>query len=404
MNQTNETIKARLRITSKQKQFITSTSWGTIFMAGIGSGKTYILCIKAALGAIDGRRQLIVSYSYPMLRDVVTVTMAQALAILGLRESKDWTFNKSDHTYNVRGTEILLRSGDAPDSLRGLNIHDASIDEARMFSSGAIYDIIVGRLRNAADSRWSIATTPNGKDWVSELMAKEGVTVIRQSTLENPFLPQEYIDRLLETYSGAFARQEIYGEVVEMKGEIIDPSKFKFIAPISVTEGIRYWDLAFADKKSSDWSAGALCLISGPRFTVADMVKVRAKYPDLKELIINNALADGPGVRIGLEDVAAQRAVIDDLARDKRLARFVIAASRPQGTKLARAMPWVSRAALGDIQVVNAHWTQDFLQECASFRADMTHPHDDQIDAVSGAYAALSSVFRVSSQRINFGG
>ena len=395
-------MDVRIRITPKQRMFLESSSWGTIFRGGVGAGKTFVLCMKAITNALSGRRQLICSFSYPMLRDVVAVTMHDVLKRIGLEEGKRWSYNKSDHAYRVGTAEVLLRSGDAPDSLRGLNIHDALIDEGRQFGDRNVYDVIIGRLRNANDSRWYIATTPNGTDWVANLSSAQNVTTITQTTLENTFLPKEYVDRLLETYSGIFAKQEIFGEIVEMKGEVIDPSTFRFISPISVTEGIRYWDLAFADKKKSDWSVGALCLMSGTKFTVADIVRVKARYPDLKEIIVTQAQADGKSVSIGLEDVAAQRAVIDDLARDKRLMGYVIKASRPTGTKLARAMPWVSRAQLGEVQVVNGPWTANFLAECSAFRADMTHPWDDQIDSISGAYATFSNVMRATS--FKFGG
>jgi len=393
--------ETHIKITPKQQDFIASTTWGTVFRAGIGSGKTFVLCLKAIINALNGRRQLMCSFSYPMLRDVVAVTMHEALDKMGLIESRDFTYNKSDHAYRIRDTEVLLRSGDAPDSLRGLNMHDALIDEGRQFGDRAIFDIIVGRLRNASDSRWAIATTPNGNDWVATLSVTAGVTLITQTTLENPFLPTEYIQHLLETYTGVFAEQEIYGRIVEMVGEIIDPTCFKYVPTFSISEGVRYWDLAVTDKKTSDWSVGALCLMSGGDFCLADIVRVKSKYPDLKEIIINNAIADGRGVKIGLEDAGQQRAVIDDLARDRRLANYVITARRPLGTKLARALPWISRAKLGGMKVCYGAWLDDFRAECASFRADMTHPFDDQIDAVSGAYTVLANTQTARGVRIH---
>lgn len=371
-------------------------------MAGLARvDKTFVLCAKAVLNALAGRRELICSFSYPMLRDVITVTMKEVLNRIGLKEADDWTHNKTEAIFNVRGTEILLRSGDAPDSLRGLNIHDFLIDESRQLRDKTIFDILIGRIRNDENARWYMCTTPNGRDWCYEVSLLNNVTVVTQRTIDNPFLPKSYIKHLQETYTGIFAQQELDGEVVEMVGEIIDTSFFKMIPPLPVSEGVRFYDLAFADKKVSDWTAGALCLMSGSQFCIADMLHVRAKYPDLRRLIIEQALADGPGVKIGLEDVAAQRAVIDDLAREPRLRRFTIIAQRPTGTKLARAMPWVSRARLGDVKVVNAHWTPDFLAECASFRADGTQPHDDQVDAISGAYSCMANVKISSSMRLH---
>ena len=387
----------RIPVTERQQDFITSETWGTVFRGGIGSGKTFVMCLRAALRAMRKRRQLIVSFSYPMLRDVVRVTMGEVLEKLGVK----YRLNKTEMTYTLDGTEILMRSGDSPDSLRGLNVHDFSIDEARQFPNRDIYDILIGRIRNSEDASWSACTTPNGKDWLYLLSdGMKNVETITQTTIENPFLPENYINRLLEMYTGAFAEQEIYGRIVEFKGEVIDPSTFNTIGSFAVSNGVRFWDLAFADKKRSDYSVGAKCCLSGSQFTIADIVRVKTKYPDLKELIINTALSDGPGVKIGLEDVGAQRAVVDDVARDRRLANYVITARRPMGNKLARAMPWISRTKLGDVCVFQSAWLDDFKAECAAFRVDMTHPHDDQIDAVSGAWHVLMTTQTARSGRI----
>ncbi|MBD3387600.1 MAG: phage terminase large subunit [Candidatus Altiarchaeales archaeon] len=393
----------QIPITVRQRQFLESQAWGSIFRGGVGSGKTHIMCIKAALNALNGRRQLIVSFSYPMLRDVVRVTMGEVLSKLQLKEGEDYSLNKSEMTWLVRGTEILMRSGDKPDSLRGLNVHDVLIDEAREFPSRSIFDILIGRMRNAEDSSWSACTTPNGKDWLYRIGEehKSEVEVFTQSTLENPFIPKSYMRHLLKTYTGLFSAQEIRGEVIEFVGEVIDPSQFKLIDQYPVTDGVRYWDLAFATKKRSDWSVGALCTTTkAGEFIIADIVRLRAQYPDLKETIVRTALSDGPQVKIGLEDVGAQRAVIDDVARDRRLANYVITARRPTGTKLARAMPWVSRTKLGNVKVVMGPWLDEFRSECASFRADMTHPHDDQVDAVSGAWHVLNNNLTARGMRL----
>ena len=94
-----------------------------------------------------------------MLRDVVQFTMAEELPKFGLLEGRDYTFLRAEHTIRLFGTEILLRSGDRPDSLRGLNVDDFAIDEAREFKDSSIFEIMIGRLRKSKDGQWFIATT-----------------------------------------------------------------------------------------------------------------------------------------------------------------------------------------------------------------------------------------------------
>ena len=143
-------VDIRIPVSERQRDFLESNSWGTVYRGGIGSGKTFVMCIRAALRALMGRRQLIVSFSYPMLRDVVRVTMGEVLEKMEVK----YRLNKTEMTYYVGKTEILMRSGDAPDSLRGLNIHDFSIDEARQFTNRDIFDILIGRIRNSEDASW----------------------------------------------------------------------------------------------------------------------------------------------------------------------------------------------------------------------------------------------------------
>jgi len=380
-------------VTEKQREFLESKDPLTVFRGGIRSGKTFIGCLKAIVNALAGRKQLVISVDYTQSRDVIVPTFRQVLPTMGLVEGEDYVVNKSDMDLILHGTYIHMRSAERADRLRGISAADAMIDEARDIRGGRdLYNVVIGRLSDAADSQVYITSSPSGKDWVWSLSEERHAKVIKQTTYENPFLSDEYIQRLEEQYAGAFADQEIRGDIIELVGEIIDPSWFITTQYIQPSEGVRFWDLAFSDKKTSDWSVGTLChRTKDGIFVIDDIVRLRAQYPDLKETIIKTAISDGRGIRIGLEDVAAQRAVIDDVARDSRLKFHVIVAQRPVGTKMARAMPWVSRAKLGQVRMAAAPWNDAFRAECAGFRADDTHEHDDIIDSVSGAFGVMAT-------------
>ena len=64
-------MNVNLDITEKQSDFLQSEAWGTIFHAGIGSGKSLVLCRKALMCAMNKQRYCIVSFSYRMLKDVI---------------------------------------------------------------------------------------------------------------------------------------------------------------------------------------------------------------------------------------------------------------------------------------------------------------------------------------------
>ena len=393
-----------MKMSETQHEFFGCKDRLVVYRGGIRSGKTRVACYKAIDKALHGRKQIFVSVDYTQTHDVAIPTFRDALADMGLEEGKHWALSLSNNEFIVAGTSILLRSAERADRLRGISAADACLDEARDMHNGrSVYDIVIGRLSDCPDGQVYITSSPNGRDWVWSLAEEQHAKVFVQRTDENPFVPDEYVQNLKSRYFGAFALQELCGQIIEMVGEIIDPSWFKVEAGQGVTDGVRYWDLAFTDKKGSDYSAGALCHMTREgRLWVDDIIRLKAQYPDLKETIVRTALQDGIRVRIGIEEAGQQRAIIDDLARDERLRRHTIVACRAHGTKLARAMPWVSRAKLGHVSLAAGGWTQPFLAECASIRADETQEHDDMVDSVSGAWGVLGTETRSISARMRY--
>lgn len=130
--------------------------------------------------------------------------------------------------------------------------------------------------------------------------------------------------------------------------------------------------------------------MSGDSFCIGSIIHDKFEYPALRKKIIETALTDGKGIHIVIEDAGQQRGYIDDLKGLPELRGHVIKAIRPRGDKLARALPWISRAELGAVKVCTAGWNAGFFDECDAFSADMSHSHDDMIDAVSLGYQALS--------------
>jgi predicted phage terminase large subunit-like protein len=304
-------------------------------------------------------------------------------------------FYSSDKLCVVNNIEILFRSGDQPDTLRGLSLDGFGIDEAREFKDRSIYDIMIGRLSNSKNAQGFITTSPKGKNWCFELESQPEIETIIQRTSENPFLPKEYITSLKSSYTTNFQRQELDADIVEFGAGIINAEWFKLIEymkpDISKNRAVRFWDLAVSIKTSADFSAGALCSFQNDRFVIHDIVHGKMEYPDLRKKIIETAQRDGSDTVICVEEAGQQRGFIDDLKRLDELRPYTIMAQKPEGDKLNRAMPWASRAQLGNVLVCRGMWNKDFFDECNDFTADDSHVHDDQIDAVSGAYQMLCS-------------
>lgn len=374
--------QGRIKLSPKQALFLQSKKRTVIYRGGIRSGKTIVLCLKGIEFAGKKERFCIVSFSYPILRDVCMYTMKNILLDAGCQ----FTEKSTDKTIVVNNTEILFRSGDQPDSLRGLSLDGFGIDEAREFKTRDIYDIMIGRLSNNPNAQGYITTSPKGKNWVNDLEALPNTETIIQKTSENPFLPPEYIQSLRSQYTTDFARQELNSDIVEFGSGVINANWFKVIDYVKPAVGVRFWDLAVSIKTSADNSSGALCSYKDGSFTIHDILCGKFEYPDLRKLIIRTAQADGEGVTIAVEEAGQQLGFIDDLKRLPELSPYIIKAVKPVGDKFNRAMPWASRAQLGAVNVCRGTWNNNFFDECNSFTANNTHVHDDQVDSVSGAF------------------
>jgi phage terminase large subunit len=182
------------------------------FIGGVGSGKTFAGAVDALVRAKEPNTLgLVVAPTYPMLKDATVRTFADVAG--GAIESH----NKSDMTTRIRGGgEILFRSADNPDRLRGPNLHWAWLDEAAMCRPGT-FEIIIGRLR-AGDKAGPlrITTTPKGRNWLWQ--RRDDITIFKASSHDNPYIDAEFARSLDRNYTGEFARQEIYGEFAHLEG------------------------------------------------------------------------------------------------------------------------------------------------------------------------------------------
>ena len=102
------------------------------FVAGFGSGKTWVGCAGQCQHAWE-RPGINAGYfapSFPQIRDIFYPTMEEVAADWGLRTKVHET-NKEVHLFNgrtYRGT-IICRSMDAPAEIVGFKIGHAQIDE-----------------------------------------------------------------------------------------------------------------------------------------------------------------------------------------------------------------------------------------------------------------------------------
>ena len=134
--------------------------------------------------------------------------------------------------------------------------------------------------------------------------------------------------------------------------------------------------------------------------SIEDVVRLRGGPGAVESAIRATAERDGKSVAIGLPQDPGQagRAQLAYLTR--QLAGYRVHGSPESGSKETRAMPVASQAEAGNLALLRAPWNRVLLEELRDF------PHgakDDQVDALSRAFAMLAEAERVPVRRANVG-
>lgn len=201
--------------------------------------------------------------------------------------------------------------------------------------------------------------------------------------------PLKELERIRATI-GTWEFEALYqGRPRPLKGALFQRQWFRVVsaAPPDL-QWVRYWDLAATTKETADQTAGAkVGLGDDGTLFIADVLAGRWEWPDARRVITSTALADGAGVQVGIEAAMLQVGMIQELRRDPQLAAHTLRGVRVEADKVVRANAWAARAEGGKVALVEGPWVGPFLSEVCDFPMG---PHDDQVDAVSGAVKMLA--------------
>ena len=175
------------------------------------------------------------------------------------------------------------------------------------------------------------------------------------------------------------------------EGGLFKKAWFRLVSAVPAgTRFVRYWDLAATAEQLGATSAYTVGLKLGKqpngRYIVADVNRLRAEGYGVRRMIMETAASDGPMVEVGLpiDPGQAGKAQAQDMVL--MLAGYVVHAVRESGDKVTRAEPIAAQAEAGNLDVLQADWTETFIDECTNFPAGA---FKDQVDALSGAFSRL---------------
>lgn len=367
------------------------------FVGGRGSGKSTALAMRLyKWTTLERGLYGMMAPTFPLLSDTIQ------RVFLDLAKAHIKEFNQGKNIIRMKnGSEILCRSLDDPEHARGPSLRGAVWDEASLCDQKA-FDILIACLRYQGEQGWlGVAFTPKGlSHWTAEVfndLDRPDAKCFHSSTQDNPFNPPEFASTLQRQYTKAFSQQELDGQFVTLGGSLMRREWFKVVTETPPLFSVmRYWDMASTlvdGNNDPDWTAGAkVGRTKDGRWVILDMRHARLSPGGNEMLVQATANEDGRNVRVGMEEEggASGKSLIDHYRRTI-LMGYNFNGHRPTGDKVVRAMPFAAAAEAGNVLVLQGMWNKSLLDELESFSSDC--PHDDQVDAISGAVNCLAPRF-----------
>ena len=364
----------------------------------------------AALQFVDvpGYAALLLRKTYADLKQPGAL-MPRSMAWLG---GTDATWTGSDHSWKFPSGAVMrfgyIDNANDIFQFQSSEFQGIFFDELTQFREHD-YRFLFSRLRKLKGStiplRMRAASNPNGigHAWVKRRFIQdgkaEGRVYIPARISDNPFIDKESYLRSLSNLDPVTRKQLEDGDwTVQQGGGMFRREWFEIVNESPNQPGqrwVRFWDLAATEQKNSDdpdWTAGALLTCVNGVWFLKDVRRFRGSPKTNEDTVAQTAQLDGRLVSIRMEQEpgASGKSMIDHYARTVLLGLDFDGVPSLR-EKVLRAGPFSSAAQAGNFKLVNGRWIADFLDEAESFPEA---GHDDQIDSVSGAMAALTSSTR----------
>lgn len=212
-----------------QSAFIKSTHKHTALIGGYGSGKTNVAIDKIIVKHLQSNGKAVAYYlpTFKLIKEVALERFPETFSNYGI----EYTLNKSDFDIRTKYGKILLRNMSNPETIVGYETAYSLIDETDILPTDKMnlaFAKIIGRNRailpEGQVNQTDVVGTPEGFKWLYDFFVKNpnpNKTIIKAKTIDNPFLPSDYIDNLKETYTEAQVKAYINGDFINLKGDTV---------------------------------------------------------------------------------------------------------------------------------------------------------------------------------------
>lgn len=412
--------------TVKQKAFLKYEGLEALYGGAAGGGKSDCLLMSALQYVhIPGYSAILFRRNYTDLT-LPEAILDRSHQWLDEVEGVKWQQSKSWWLF-PSGARLAFGYLDKPnDHLRykGMEVQFIGYDELTEIRREH-YQYMFSRLRKPSGNvglsqvplRVRSATNP-APNWVRERFIENPYDADLEHTRlfipagakDNPFIDQKaYLRSLAQLTSVERARLEDGDWYAEEEGAMFSREWFNVIKPQSLPDEafdniVRYWDTASTEptesNKDPDWTVGALVSEHNGNIIIHDITRFRRNAGGVEAGIAKQAYIDGPSVKIRMEQEpgASGKMTIDHYARHVLLG-YDFAGHTTIRNKEARANVWAGKAQRGEVLLVDdlqsgKPWIQKFLDEVVTFGSvnNTSGVHDDQVDAISGAFEHLANL------------
>lgn len=157
----------------------------------------------------------------------------------------------------------------------------------------------------------------------------------------------------------------------------------------SSARSVWFWDRA-ATKPSEqnpdpDYTVGLNLIEYRRQWYINNVVRLRNRPAVVIDTIKNIASQD-PDATIVLEQEPGASGVAEIEYLVSELAGYDVRTVKPMSAKGVRAVPVSAQAQAGNVKIIKGAWNAELLEELEAFSGGEQASHDDQVDALSGAF------------------
>lgn len=210
-----------LSLLPHQDDFVFSEAKHTVLVAGFGSGKTEGAVVKSCIRLIETNPRLNVGYylpNYPLINDIAVPRFSQFFDDNKIK----YKYNEQKKTFTTKFGKVLLRNMTKPETIVGYETFYSIVDEIDILpkvKAGKVFKKILGRNRQkdpkGRKNSVDLVSTPEGFNFLYTFAVKEASAdklLIKARTLDNPFLPDDYVETLAAEYTEEELTAYINGE------------------------------------------------------------------------------------------------------------------------------------------------------------------------------------------------